>query len=450
MNTNGSTHTPIKRIAILSVHTCPLAMLGGKKTGGMNVYVRDFSREMLRHGIQLDVFTRSQDDCVPHIVHDLGDGGRVIHVPAGPEKPLPVPEVANYLDEFTDGVVAFAKKEGIEYDIIHSHYWLSGLVAEKLRDRWQNDIPVVQMFHTLGRMKNKINPNPANRAPQSRIDGEQHVINHVADRLIAATPAEEEQLVALYDADPEKITIIPPGVDLQRFHPIDMATAKETIGLDACKKVILLAARIEPLKGIDTLLKAVAAVEKCCSETLKDVCVVIVGGDPWADNPDAEMARLQQMRKDLDIEHLVTFVGSKDQMVLPNYYGSAEMVIMPSHYESFGLVALESMAMGIPVIASEVGGLAHLVQDGVTGYHVPSRDADTLGVKIYSLLKDDALRGQMADCASVYAQQYSWTNVVCEMLNVYIELITGLASEKPPFNFGATAHLPCASELINT
>ncbi|MFQ5434046.1 MAG: glycosyltransferase, partial [Anaerolineae bacterium] len=177
-------HNSIRRLAVLSVHTCPLAMLGGKKTGGMNVYVRDFSIELSRRGIQVDVFTRSQDDCVPRVVHDLGENGRVIHIPAGPEKPIPVPDITQYLDEFVQGVLDFAQSENIQYDLIHSHYWLSGLVAEKLRDAW--GIPFIHMFHTLGRMKNRIAQDDSQRAAPARIEGEKHVIN-IADRLIAAT-----------------------------------------------------------------------------------------------------------------------------------------------------------------------------------------------------------------------------------------------------------------------
>ena len=222
---------PIRRIAMLSVHTCPLAMLGGKKTGGMNVYVRDYSLELNRRGIQVDVFTRSQDDCVPQVMHDLGENGRVIHVIAGPQQPIPVAQVGDYLDEFVEGVLTFAQNAGIQYDLIHSHYWLSGLVAERLRDVWQ--IPIVHMFHTLGYMKNRIALDDSQRAPQTRIDGEKHVMA-IADRLIAATPAEEAQFQWLYGADMNKVVTIPPGVDLERFHPIPPVALNPSRGSTPC------------------------------------------------------------------------------------------------------------------------------------------------------------------------------------------------------------------------
>lgn len=413
----------LPRVAILSVHTCPLAMLGGKKTGGMNVYVRDFAQELGRRGYQVDVFTRSQDDCVPRVMHDLGPNARVIHVPAGPERPIPVAEVESYLDEFALGVAAYADRCGLTYDLIHSHYWLSGLVAERLQRLWGRSIPIVHMFHTLGHMKNQIAASEAERAPLSRLNGECRVVHRIADGLVAATLAEEEQLIHLYGADPRKIYIIPPGVDFGRFHPIPQAEAKARLGLDPTKQNILLAGRIEPLKGIDTLLEAVALVDECCRDILENVTVTIVGGDPWADDLDAEMARLQALRESLGITQFVTFVGSKDQMILPNYYAASEMVVMPSHYESFGMVALEAMAMGTPVIASEVGGLAHLVRDGQTGFHVPARDARALSRKIYALLADSALRERMGRRAREVAQGYAWPLIVEEMTQLYDELL---------------------------
>lgn len=413
--------TPVRRIAMLSVHTCPLAMLGGKKTGGMNVYVRDFSRELGRQGIQVDVFTRSQDECQPRVKHDLGFGGRVIHIPAGPETPIPVAQVADHLDEFVAGVLRFARQENVQYDLIHSHYWLSGLVAEKLSAAW-GSTPIVQMFHTLGHMKNQIAQSNAERAPQARIDGEMHVINHVADRIIAPTPAEVEQLTWLYGARKDSITVIPPGVDLERFQPIDKKTAKKTVGIPCGNKNILFAGRIEPLKGIDTMLRAMALIQERFPEAVENTCMAIVGGDPWADDLDDEMARLQQLRADLGIHDLVTFLGAKDQDILPNYYAAAEMVVMPSHYESFGMVALEAMAMGTPVIASEVGGLAHLVQDGVNGFHVPSRDPEALAAKIYEMLTSDECRQQLGRQARETAHKYAWPRIVDRMMRVYEEV----------------------------
>ena len=208
---------PPRRIAMLSYHTCPLATLGGKKTGGMNVYVRDLSRTLGELGLQVDIFTRSQDECQPRVKHDLGPNARVIHIPAGPEQPLAVNDLVAYIDEFVTGILAFAAQEGHVYGIIHSHYWQSGLAGEQLRAAW-GGVPLLHMFHTLGHLKNQIARDESERAPQSRLDGEAHVAQ-IADRLIAATPIEVTQLCDLYGADPAKIVVIPPGVDIHHFTP---------------------------------------------------------------------------------------------------------------------------------------------------------------------------------------------------------------------------------------
>lgn len=417
-----SSPTYPKRIAMLSVHTCPLATLGGKKTGGMNVYVRDLSRELGRRGILVDVFTRSQDDCQPMIKHDLGYGARVIHIPAGPEKPIPLAEIENYLDEFAANLIQFAQQEGVHYDLIHSHYWLSGLVAERLRQQWGEQIPIVQMFHTLGEMKNRIALNQSERATAARITGETHIMHHVADRLIAATLAEEAQMVWLYHTNRDKIAIIPPGIDLERFQPIPKQVAKKHVGIPINDKNIIFAGRIEPLKGIDTLLQAMAILQKRHPNVVQNTCVAIIGGDPWAETVDGEMARLQELRQQLDIHNLVTFLGSKDQDELPYYYAAAEMVIMPSHYESFGLVALEAMTMGTPVIASEVGGLAFLIKDGETGFHVPSRDPEALAGKIFELLCNPDCSDLLGSQARQHALQYDWRIIGQNMVALYQSL----------------------------
>lgn len=409
-----------RHIAMLSVHTCPLATLGGKETGGMNVYVRDLTRELTRRGIYVDVFTRSQNPHLPHVMHSLGSRGRVIHIPTGPEEPYDKNKIFDYLPEFVDNVLSFAEREGIAYDLIHSHYWLSGWAARELRAVW--GAPIVQMFHTLGAVKNQIAA-PTERESQRRIDVETEISGFV-DRIVAATPAEEEQLVELYGADPSKITIIPPGVDLELFHPHSPEDAKLRIGVKPCNNMILFVGRIEPLKGIETLLRAMALLANECPLWVKQLCVAIIGGDP--DTTDAkrdEMERLKAIRAELGITDLVTFLGARDQDRLHHYYSSAEMVIMPSHYESFGMVALEAMACGTPVIASEVGGLAYLIRDGETGFHVPDGDPEALACAIARLAQDPALRERLGRQAHEYAQEYSWQRIANRIVSLYSQLI---------------------------
>jgi D-inositol-3-phosphate glycosyltransferase len=414
-------YAPLK-IAVLSVHTCPLAMLGGKKTGGMNVYVRDLSRELARRGIGIDVFTRSQDSFIPVISHSLGYGGRVIHIKAGPEEPIAVADITPYLDQFAAEVDQFARDEGINYDLIHSHYWQSGLVAGMLRDYW-GAVPIVHMFHTLGRMKNRVALSDRELSPIERIEGEEKVIE-IADRIIAATPAEQAQLHWLYGNRSGKEVVVPPGVDLERFHPLPKEAAKAHVGIPVKDKNILFVGRIEALKGVDTLLQAMALIQQRYPEAIRNVGVTIIGGDPWANDPDLEMARLQAMREQLGIHDIVTFIGARDQNELPFYYAAAEMVVMPSHYESFGMVALEAMATGTPVIASEVGGLAFLIRDGENGFHVPSRDPEALAERIYELLTNDSRRSKLGVNAYENARQYAWEHIAERMLKVYRDLLT--------------------------
>ncbi len=410
------------RVAMLSYHTCPLATLGGKDTGGMNVYVRDLTCELGRLGIHVDVFTRSQDEHVPHVLHDLGYGNRVVHVPAGPEQPLPKKQLAGYLPEFVEGIKQFAAEKGIHYDIIHSHYWMSGLAAEMLSDAW--DVPIVHMFHTLGEMKNRTAASEAEKEGAYRLDGERHVLAR-ADRIIAATLAELAQLQWLYKADMRKIIVIPPGVDTGHFYPIPADEAKQYIGIPRDDRMVLFVGRIEPLKGVDTLIRAMSCVRVC--EKDKPADLVIIGGEPGAapEVMTAEMTRLRQLCTDLSLDHMVVFLGKRGQDTLPYYYSAAEVLVMPSHYESFGMVALEAMACGTPVIASQVGGLAFLVQDGITGFQVPDGDADALCAKLSLLLGNPALRLQMGQQAAGYARSYAWENIAVQVIKVYESLVQG-------------------------
>ena len=405
------------RVAMLSYHTCPLATLGGKDAGGMNVYVRDLSRYLGREGIHLDVFTRSQDEHVPHVLHDLGYGNRVAHIPAGPEVPLPKRELVGHVPMYTENILGFSLRKGLRYDLIHSHYWMSGIAAERLKKEW--NVPVIQMFHTLGKMKQRVAQTPEEEEGEYRIEGERKAMR-LADRIVAATTTEEEHLTSLYGVDPQKIRIIPPGVDLSHFYPIPPDESKEYVGVPEDKRMLLFVGRIEPLKGIETLLRALAVIRK--KEVFHDqLCLAIIGGDvdDQAGEENDEMRYLRSLCREFGLGELVTFLGKKDQDSLPYYYSAAELVVMPSHYESFGMVALESMACGTPVVASHVGGLTHLVEDGVTGYHVPVEDPRALSERIVGLLEDKALRYRMGHDAFAFAKKYGWENISDRVIRLY-------------------------------
>lgn len=407
-------------IAMLSYHTCPLATLGGKDTGGMNVYVRDLTCQLGSMGIHVDVFTRSQDEHVPHILHDLGYGNRVVHVPAGPETPLPKRELADFIPQFVEGVDAFAKEKGIRYDVIHSHYWMSGIAAASLSDLW-GGTPILHMFHTLGEMKNRIARSEEEREGEYRIEGEKRVLKR-ADRLIVATEAEKAQLLWLYKGDVRKMEIIPPGVDVSHFYPISKDEARQFIGISPDQQIVLFVGRIEPLKGVDTLIRAMSCLK--FQRLGHPVYLAIIGGEPDAD-PDkmtAEMARLQTLCDDLCMGQTVVFLGKRAQNTLPYYYSASDVLVMPSFYESFGMVALEAMACGTPVIASQVGGLAFLVHDGKTGFLVPEGDPSALCDKLTLLLSDADLRTRMGKHAAEYARGYAWEKIAPQIAAIYEKL----------------------------
>jgi D-inositol-3-phosphate glycosyltransferase len=409
-------------VAMLSYHTCPLATLGGKDTGGMNVYVHQLTRTLGKLGVRVDVFTRSQDEHVPHVLHDLGYHNRVVHIPAGPEVPLPKAELERYIPKFVQGIKSFAESKNIHYDLIHSHYWMSGLAAIELSQTW--NIPFLHMFHTLVLMKNRIAQTPQEMEGEYRILGEKKVISK-ANRIIAATLAEKSQLEFLYKAPSSKISVIPPGVDTRHFYPIPKDEAKEVVGVPEDSHTILFVGRIEPLKGIDKLIQAISIIQnngelRCCPHNL-----VIIGGEPNAKSEEmnAEMARLQDMVEDLGIENFVIFLGKQDQQLLPYYYSASEIVVMPSHYESFGMVALEAMACGTPVVASQVGGLAFLVRDGETGFVVPGNDVQMLAKRLVELIKDKDLRNKLGNKSAEYAQLYAWEIISEKMIEVYNQVL---------------------------
>jgi D-inositol-3-phosphate glycosyltransferase len=400
------------RVAMLSIHTCPLAALGGKETGGMNVYVREVSRELGRMGVAVDVFTRSQNSSIPRVVQ-LGEGARVIHLPAGDEAPMARERVYDHLDEFVDGVEAWRIAGSIDYDLIHAHYWLSGVAALTLKARWS--APVLQMFHTLGRLKNRVARSAAELEPLVRLEEETRIVSG-ADRIVAANVVERAELLRDYGAHASRIATIPCGVDTDLFRPGDRAEARRGLGLDE-RPVLLWVGRIAPIKGLDTLLDAVARL----SATGQSPRLLIVGGE--ADEPaNGHEASLRRRIERLRLEDTVRFIGPQPQSVLPVYYVAADVTVLPSYYESFGMVALEAMACGSPVIASRVGGLVTTVRDGVTGFLVPDSDVPALAERIESLIADPELRWRVGREGVRWAAQHRWPCVAEAVCREYASL----------------------------
>ncbi len=385
------------RLAMLSVHTCPLAALGGKETGGMNVYVRELSRELGRMGVDVDVYTRSQNSAIPRVVA-LGERAHVIHLTAGPEIPLSRERLAEHLDEFVDGVEEWRIVRG-DYDLIYAHYWLSGVVGLALRERW--GAPLLQMFHTLARLKNSVARSPGEIEPLRRIEAEARLVRGV-DRVVAANPVEREHLVRHYGAEPGRIAVVPCGVDTALFRPGNGVESRDQLGLDG-RPIVLYVGRLEPIKGLDPLLDAIASLRAGGLP----VDLLVVGGD-HDDSPRGHEAHLRQRIRALGLGSSVRFLGPQPQDVLRAYYVAADVTVLPSYYESFGMVALEAMACGSPVVGSRVGGLTTTIRDGVTGYLVPEGDVGALAQRLADLITDPDARERLGREGARWAAQHRW------------------------------------------
>ena len=393
-------------IAIISFHGCPVARLGEKDTGGMNVYVLNLAKELGELGHTVDVFTRFHDPSDPRKV-DMGSGATLIHVEAGPigqqKSDLPM-----YIDEFVANVSATEKSERRSYDIIHSNYWLSGKVGSILSRRWK--IPHVLTFHTLA--KTKLRARVGESESDLRISVEQEVMRESTDILVL-TRAEKMDLENLYGISPEKVSVIPAGVDTDIFYPVPKLQARVGLGLPD-KETVMYAGRVEPIKGLDILLDSF----KILNET-RDVHLVVVGGRL---SGDCELDALRHRSKELGVFEKITFTGSVDQTELGRYYSAVDVFVLPSHYESFGLVALEAMACGTPVVASRVGGIPSFVDDGETGYLITWRSAEPFADRIEMLLENLDLRNFMSESARVKANSMNWSTVAAEVADYYCNL----------------------------
>ncbi len=338
------------RVAVVSVHTSPLDQPGSGDSGGMNVFIREAAERITAGGVAIDVFTRSRDDRGPD-VQELGGGSRLIRVRAGPSAPVPKDELPRFLPEFLGGVLRRAQDEGDGYDLVHTHYWLSGWVGRSAREIW--GVPLVASFHTLGKVKNYSLSRGERPEPHVRVSGEQRVIAE-ADRLIAATPAEAAQLVGLYRADPDRIRVVPPGVNHELFFPRRREPAKARLHLTDVQ-MLLFVGRLQAHKGPDVAVRALAEAVAREPARTRDVVLAIVGGPSGADH-GAEVARLMDLASDLGVGERVMLFPPQPQSRLADFYAAADVVHVPSRSESFGLVALEAQATGTPVVAAAVGG----------------------------------------------------------------------------------------------
>ena len=388
-----------RRIAIISMHTSPTASLGQNANGGLNVYVREVATAFSDRGIATDIFTRRQSPEDPTIER-LADLSRVIYLPAG--KGLDKYTLFDEVPSFAHRIADFASREEIAYDLLFSHYWLSGEVACLLRPRLA--VSWAHVAHTLGLVKNRTLADGEEPEPVLRIRVEAEIAQQ-ADLLVTSTEDESADLVNLYGADPERVYVVPPGVDLTVFQPIDRTEARRKIGYDAESRLLLFVGRLERLKGVEVAIRALALLR---DRRHDDVRLLILGEDS-KEGDESEKERLKSIAKDSGVRDRVDFLGSVAHHELPFFYSAADVSVMPSYSESFGLVGLEAQASGLPVVGSDVTGLRSVIRDEVSGYLVDGHEPAAYAERIGRLLGDPELAQQMGRRGRLLAQRFSWT-----------------------------------------
>jgi D-inositol-3-phosphate glycosyltransferase len=407
-----------RRIATLSVHTSPLHQPGTGDAGGMNVYIVEVSKRLAALGVEVEIFTRATSRDLPATVQ-VCPGVLVRHITAGPYEGLSKEDLAGQLCAFTSGVLrAEAQHEPGYYDLIHSHYWLSGQVGWLAKERW--GVPLVHSMHTLAKVKNAALASSDTPEPDSRLIGEGQVID-AADRLIANTAQEAAQLTGLYGADPDRVSIAHPGVDLDTFTPGDRGAARQRLGLPAAAPVLLFVGRIQPLKAPDILLRLAAELLAREPERYRDLVVAIVGGPSGTGM--AEPHQLTRMARQLGIADRTRFIKPVRQPVLADWYRAADIALVPSYNESFGLVAVEAQACGTPVVAADVGGLATAVRHGESGLLVAGHDPADYAKACSLLFDDPGLRARMREGARRHAAGFGWGATASRIVDVYADAI---------------------------
>ena len=407
---------------MISVHTSPIAPFGRPDTGGMNVYIRELSRHLAARGVAVDIFTRRSDPAGPQVV-EIDAGVRLIQVEAGPAQPIDKDGLFCYLPEFASDVASFAIREGTHYDLVHAHYWLSGWAGHLLQEYW--NAPLVVMFHTLAHLKNAVARNDR-RETTLRLQVERRLLD-LGDAIIAANPDERDDLVQRAGGDAGRITLVPPGVDLEHFRPGGRQAARRALNLPDDGPLVLFVGRIDPIKGIDTLLDAFHRLlgEHVWPDGAPRL--VFVGGLMTSNDDgtvmDADLRRLADRATAMGLGDSVLFRGAQPRDLLPLYYNAVDVCVVPSRYESFGLVAIEAMACGTPIVATRVGGLRFTIEDGISGLLVPHSDPERLSAALRRVLTDHDLRSRMQVGARQAAVHYSWQTITAAVLDVYERLL---------------------------
>ncbi|MBO0843937.1 MAG: D-inositol-3-phosphate glycosyltransferase [Nocardioides sp.] len=411
----------VRRVAMVSVHTSPLDQPGTGDAGGMNVYVVELSRRLAAAGIEVDIFTRATSSRLPTVVQ-ADDGITVRNIHAGPFEGLTKQELPGQLCVFAREVLRTEAALPLgHYDIVHSHYWLSGQVGALARDRW--GVPLVHTMHTMAKVKNDAMAIGDTPEPPARTIGEEQVVE-AADMLIASTDLEAKQLINLYDADPGRVDVIHPGVDLSLFRPRDTHEARERLGLPQDAWVVLFAGRIQPLKAPDVILRAVGLLLEQSPELRHRLVVPVVGGPSGTglEHPES----LAELAAELSITDVVRFVPPVPPAELAQWLAAASVVAVPSYNESFGLVAAEAQATGTPVIAAAVGGLTTVIADGRSGLLLETHEPTEWAAALGRVLLDDGLRSRLSAGARARSGMFSWEETAERTLEVYERARAGL------------------------
>ncbi|MGI8459200.1 MAG: D-inositol-3-phosphate glycosyltransferase [Propionibacteriaceae bacterium] len=401
------------RVAMISLHTSPLETPGFADAGGLNVYVDEVARRLGARGVDVDVYTRRRSPDQPDQITST-ERVTVHHVTAGPARPVPKEQLPGLVDAFADGVRDRWDRSGLAPDLVHSHYWLSGLAGEQLGRT--AGLPLVHTMHTMARVKNLLRGVDHSLEPQVRIDGEVEIVAS-ADVLTANTTDEARQLRECYDARPAQIAIVPPGVDLSVFHPCDQPKSRAQLGFAPDAQVILFVGRVQRLKAPDVLIRAVARLLAERPGRRDRLQLVIVG------SPSGPESTYQHQLRQLIVDHrlhdVVSLHPHAPRTELFRWYCASDVVGVPSYNESFGLVALEAQACGRPVLAHDVGGLRHAVVDGETGELVSGHDPEVWASALAALLDDPARAGRLGRRASLHAATFSWDNSVAALVRAY-------------------------------
>lgn len=405
-----------KKIAFISDHASPFATMGGTDTGGQNVYVAETAQKLAALGYEVDIFTRREHPKFP-LEEDFATGVRVINISAGPSCKIPKENLFQFMDEFTDNTLKYIRDTNQTYELIHAHFWMSGMVAMDLKKTL--NIPFVITFHALGYIR-KLHQKTEDKFPGERVDIEKEIIKS-ADSIIAECPQDRYDLIRYYDAEKSRIELIPCGFSARHFWPIDKKTAKEKIGLSSKNRVVLQLGRMVPRKGIDNVISAFAII----APTDPLLRLVIVGGDLNDNAALTERNRLQSIAQEHGIESQVTFTGSKAREDLKYYYSAADVFVSTPWYEPFGITPLESMACGTPVIGSNVGGIKFTVKHKETGLLVEPKNPKDLAEKLKFILDNDIIRHKMSQNGMYRAQKhFTWENVSFSLSNLYARVIS--------------------------